>query len=72
MSYGQAMKEEWKSAKATLEQDFEYIHRKKVSLTDLEVFAGLLFCFDVAAFEGAGHGFARAFDEDDVEEMRQR
>ncbi len=53
---GQEMKRDWESAKAILEQDFEYIYGAPTSLTDIEVFDGLLFCFDGGANDGAGHG----------------
>jgi hypothetical protein len=43
-----------------------------ISLTDVEIFDGLLFCFNGGANDGAGHGFARSFDDADVEEMLQR
>lgn len=62
------MKESWKSVKNILEEGFEYVYGIKVSLTELEVFAGLLFCFE----DEIGHlHFPKSFFFDELEAMEQ-
>lgn len=63
------MKEEWESAKEVLEQGFEYVYGIEVSLSEREVFEGLLYCFED---EIGSHSFPFAVDDDELEAMKER
>lgn len=63
------MKEEWKTVKMILEGGFEYVYGIKVALTEPEVFAGLLFCFED---EVGYHHFPKSFNDEELEAIKQR
>ena len=63
------MKEEWESVKDILEEGFEYVYRIKVSLSNREIFAGLLFGF---MNECGKHNFPFQFDDDEIDTMVKR
>lgn len=63
------MKERWETAKEILEQGVEYVYGMGVSLSEPEIFKGLLFCFqdEIGSFH-----FPKSFSDEELKAMQKR
>ncbi|MFZ0011713.1 MAG: hypothetical protein WAL97_07415 [Halobacteriota archaeon] len=64
--------EKWKLAKQELEDSFEYVHEKNVSLSDRTVFRGLLYCFERGLSESFSVSFASKLSEEEAGILSKR